>query len=220
MLSDAEAEDAAQAGFILCWQKAMSITEESRMAGWMHRTTQHVCRNAKRSRASRIKHEQKAAAESRTLNQAPVELAQWNEIREILDEEVDRLPEKLRIPFVLFHFENRSLADVADLVGSTVPTVGTWLQRARKRLADRLRRRQITVGATTLAAILSEQFVPEAVPARFVSLGFPRSGWRPARPPWRRWLKREQLADYGNFSGSHRLSSRWQRVSFWSCSGC
>lgn len=168
-LGNADAEDAAQAVFILFWQKAMHIQGESRIAGWLHRTTQHVCRNAKRSRVARIKHEQKAATESHTMNPEPADLAQWKEIREILDEEVNRLPEKLRIPFLLFHYENRSLAEVADLVGSTVPTVGTWLQRSRERLADSLRRRRIVVGATTLAAILSQHFVAEAAPAAFVA---------------------------------------------------
>lgn len=99
----------------------------------------------------------------------PAETAQWNEIREILDEEVSRLPDKLRIPFLLFHCENRTLAEVAEQVGSTVPTVGTWLQRSREKLAERLRRRHIVVGAAALATILSQHLVVETASAEFVT---------------------------------------------------
>ena len=169
MLGNVDAEDAAQAVFVLFWQKARHLQEESRIAGWLHRTAQHVSRNAKRSADTRTKHEQQAAAESQIMSPDAVEPAQWSEIKGILDEEVNQLPEKLRIAFVLFHCENRSLVEVADLVGSTVPTVGTWLQRSREKLAVRLKRRGIVVGATTLGAILAQNAVAEAVPAAFIS---------------------------------------------------
>lgn len=94
---------------------------------------------------------------------------QWHEIREILDEEVNRLPDKFRLPFVLFHFEHRSLAEVATIVGSSVATVGTWLQRSREKLAARLKKRGIAVSAIGVAAMLSECAVAEATPAAFVT---------------------------------------------------
>ena len=94
---------------------------------------------------------------------------QWQEIRQILDEEVNRLPDKLRLAFVLFHFEHHSMAEVANLLGSTVPTVGTWLQRSREKLAGGLKRRGVVFGATTIAALLSEQLLAETVPDAFVA---------------------------------------------------
>ncbi|MBS0260888.1 MAG: hypothetical protein JSS02_02940, partial [Planctomycetes bacterium] len=84
-------------------------------------------------------------------------------------DEVNQLPEKLRLPFVLFHLENRSLAEVAELTRSTVPTVGTWLQRSREKLAGRLRKRGIVLGAASLGALLSRQATAEVVPDAFVS---------------------------------------------------
>ena len=169
MLTPGDAEDAAQAVFLLFWQKARHLVDESRIAGWLHRTAQHVCRNEKRSRVSRIVHERKAAAESGNMSLESTVQAQWNEIREILDEEVNRLPENLRIAFILFHCEHRSLADVALRFGSTVPTVGSWLQRAREKLAVRLRSLVLGVGAASLAAILSQQMLAEAAPAVFIT---------------------------------------------------
>jgi RNA polymerase sigma factor (sigma-70 family) len=169
MLASADAEDAAQAVFVLFWQKALRMREESQIAAWLHRTAQHVCRNARRSRASRVKYEQQAATESPALSSDSADQVHWREMRAILDEEINRLPEKLRIPFVLFHCENRSLKEVADLLGSTVSTVGTWLRHSREKLADGLSRRGIAVGAASLTALLSQHLVAEAASAGFVA---------------------------------------------------
>lgn len=169
MLTDANAEDAAQAVFILFWQKAMGLCNETQIAGWLHRTAQHVCRNARRSSVLRSRHEQKAAAESPTMSPEAADPVQWKEIREILDEEVNRLPEKLRIAFVLFHCENRSLTEMSHQLGASVSTVGTWLQRSRENLAVRLKRRGIVVSAAALGTILSQQIIAEAAPVAFVA---------------------------------------------------
>ena len=169
MLPNADAEDAGQAVFVLLWRKGIGHQNESHLAGWLHRTAQHVCRNAKRSSFSRFRHEQNAAAESQMMISETADPVQWKEIRQILDEEVNRLPDRLRLAFVLFHFEHHSIAEVAELLGSTVPTVGTWLQRSREKLADGLRRRGVVVGATTIAALLSEPLMAETVPATFVA---------------------------------------------------
>ena len=100
---------------------------------------------------------------------SPADTAQWSEIRSILDDEVNRLPDKWRVPFVLYHLEQHSLTEIAAALGSTVPTVGSWLQRARTRLADRLKRRGVTVGSAALTAILTQSLVAEAESAAFVS---------------------------------------------------
>jgi RNA polymerase sigma factor (sigma-70 family) len=169
MLGNAAAEDAAQAVFVLYWQKAMHLQDEARIAGWLHRTAQHVCRNASRSRALRSRREREAAAESLAMSTEPSVSSQWIEIREILDLEIDCLPISLRLAFVLFHCEQRSLNDVAAIMRASVSTVGTWLQRARERLAQRLRRRGVAISAAALLAVLSTQVAAEAVPTTFVS---------------------------------------------------
>lgn len=169
MLGNADAEDAAQAVFVLLWQKAKRLKRGTILAGWLHRTAHHVSCNALRSRKSRHRLEQTAAMELTSMNNDSSTIDQWSEVRRILDEEVNRLPDKLRVPFVLFHLENRSLAEVAEAVGSSVSTVGTWLQRSRARLADRLRLRGVAVGAAAFAAILSKNAVSQAAPPAFVA---------------------------------------------------
>ncbi len=148
---DADAEDAAQAVFLVLWRKATGLTAES-LGGWLHRTALLVCQNAIRARKNRRIHEQRAAAMSPTT---VTDDADWSAVREVLDAELDRLPEKYRVPLILFHLEDRPHSEIAQLLAVNPATVATWLSRGRELLASRLLRRGITVGAVALATGLS-----------------------------------------------------------------
>src|SRR2546425_765064 len=67
-------------------------------------------------------------------------------------DEVYRLPEKYQRPVVLFHFEGKSLDEVALELGCAVGTVGSRLSRARGRLRRRLARRGVALSLAAAAA--------------------------------------------------------------------
>ena len=75
------------------------------------------------------------------------------DLRSILHEEIERLPERERLPVVLCHLEGITHEQAAARLGWTVPTVGYRLTKARKRLRDRLTRRGIT--ATSVGVIMA-----------------------------------------------------------------
>jgi RNA polymerase sigma-70 factor (ECF subfamily) len=54
-----------------------------------------------------------------------------------------RLRDEYRHAFVLFHEQQLSYAEIADSLGCPVGTVKTWVHRARRELADQLRRRGV-----------------------------------------------------------------------------
>ena len=54
---------------------------------------------------------------------------------------VDRLPERLRRTLVLYYYEERSVGEVALMLGCPEGTVKTCLFRARAALARELKRR-------------------------------------------------------------------------------
>ena len=83
----------------------------------------------------------------------------------MLDEEVNRLPQKYRVPFVLCHLEGKSTEQVARLLGRPLGTVSAQLCRARERLRTRLTRRGITLSGGLLAGMLAEGAVSAAVPS-------------------------------------------------------
>jgi hypothetical protein len=71
----------------------------------------------------------------------------WREIRQVLDEEVSRLPAKYRLPFILCCLEGRSNSEAAKEIGCPKGTVDSRLSWARERLRRRLLRRGVALAA-------------------------------------------------------------------------
>ena len=51
---------------------------------------------------------------------------------------IDALPEHFRAALVLCEYENMAYAQIAEVLGASVPQVKTWIHRGRRQLADRL----------------------------------------------------------------------------------
>jgi RNA polymerase sigma factor (sigma-70 family) len=51
-------------------------------------------------------------------------------------EAIDRLPEHFRAALVLCEYENMDYAQIADVLGASIPQVKTWIYRGRRQLAD------------------------------------------------------------------------------------
>lgn len=52
---------------------------------------------------------------------------------------IDRLPEHFRAALVLCEYEKMPYAEIAQVLGCSIPQVKTWLHRGRKQLAEMLR---------------------------------------------------------------------------------
>src|SRR5205823_5631549 len=138
------AEDAFQATFLVLARKAGSV-RGTNVAGWLFGVARRVAaRAAARTRARR---ETPLVAEP----VAPAAAECSGELSAVLDEEVGRLPERLRLPVVLCYLGGRSTEDAARVIGCPRGTVLSRLATARRRLAARLTRRGVTVPAALLA---------------------------------------------------------------------
>src|SRR5262249_11830428 len=70
-----------------------------------------------------------------------------------------------RAAFVLCHLEGKGVAEAARELGCTPGALAVTLTRARKRLADRLARRGVTLSAALTVGVLARHTARAAVPA-------------------------------------------------------
>ena len=82
--------------------------------------------------------------------------ASRREEKALLDEELERLPDKYRLPLLLCYFEGRTHEEAAAQLGWTPGQVKGLLDRGRERLRFRLSRRGVTLSAAGLAMVLGE----------------------------------------------------------------
>jgi RNA polymerase sigma factor (sigma-70 family) len=157
-----DAEDVFQATFLLLARKAGSIRKSESVGSWLHGVAYRLSLAAKAQAACRQAHERRAATMHKIENQSE---ATWQELKAVLDEALEGLPEKYRTALVLSYLEGKSHEEAADQLGCPLATFRNWVARGRKLLRDRFARRGLIVSAGALAAALSENAAPAAVPA-------------------------------------------------------
>ncbi len=166
-----DAEDAFQATFLVLARKGATIRNRRVLSGWLHEAAYRIAMKL-RTRTVR-----RSALESQSIAMWPSEIehddqgerAAWNELRPVLHEEVNRLPEKYRVPVILSYLEGKTNDEVADLLQWPVGTVKGRLSRARELLRSRLSRRGLALSAAFLMTALSRGRVfAEAVPSDLV----------------------------------------------------
>jgi serpin B len=167
LANSSDAADAFQATFLVLVRKAGSIAKRDSVASWLYGVAHRVALDARAGAARRRAHEQRAGARAEEGLPVSAEVA---ELRQVLDEELARLPEKYRAPLVLCYLEGKTNDEAADQLGWTRGTIAGRLSRARDLLRGRLARRGLSLAPAVLASALAQEAAPAAVPAGLAGL--------------------------------------------------
>ena len=111
LTQSADVDDAFQATFLVLIRRASSLQRPEQLGPWLHgvacRVAVRLRRTAARHRECPLPPEELSARES-----AQPDLV-WTDLRSVLDEEVNRLPERYRLPFIMCFFQGLTNEETA-----------------------------------------------------------------------------------------------------------
>jgi len=148
-----DADDAFQATFLVLVHKADALLDPDLLAGWLYGVAYRTAQNARAEAARRSQHERRATP---VVNEPPDE--GMHRLLSVLDEELQRLPDKYRAPLVLCYPQGKTHVEAARQLGWPVGSMSARLARGRTMLRNRLTARQQAL----LVAFFSGIWVPQA----------------------------------------------------------
>lgn len=147
MLRDAgEAECVAQDAFVKAYRRLADFRGGSSFETWLLRIAVNACRDRlKRKRLVLYFHQRRSAGDAEdgpveaapSSDPSPERLLESKEIKSRLRDAIDALSPRQRIVFALKHFEERSIPEIADLLGLDSGTVKSHLFRAAQKVRAR-----------------------------------------------------------------------------------
>ena len=152
MKNEADAEDVAQEAIVRAFRKLSSFRAESKFSTWLISITINEARTRLRRQALvRMESLDQLLDEDTGLSPAllrdwreiPSEAIERDEVRKLIQQAVDQLPDIYREVFLLRDVEELSINEAAEALSISIPSVKVRLHRARlmlqKQLAPQLR---------------------------------------------------------------------------------
>jgi RNA polymerase sigma factor (sigma-70 family) len=164
LVCEQDAEDAFQATFLILVRRAGDIKDPELLGSWLYGVASRTATKARARGARRREHERQAAPAMLTTDDPSADLA-WRELRTTLDEELNRLPDKYRLPLILCYLEGLTNEEAARRLGWPPGSMSYRLARGRELLRERMenRRRQAPAGFFALLLALRPEggFLPD-----------------------------------------------------------
>jgi RNA polymerase sigma-70 factor (ECF subfamily) len=143
-----DAAEALQDAFLSAFRGIKNFKSESTFSTWLYRVATNA--SLMKYRKRRDDHLSLEQSQSYQPDPEPLAIPDWShqpleelldtETRDVMEEGLRRLPEDLRVVFILRDEEGHSNAEVAEMLDLTVAAVKSRLHRARIALRDRLDR--------------------------------------------------------------------------------
>ncbi|HEY7119700.1 MAG TPA: sigma-70 family RNA polymerase sigma factor [Tepidisphaeraceae bacterium] len=165
-----DAEDAVQAAFMSLALQVRSGQQIQAIGPWLQQVARRMSLDINRSRKRRKNREERHAKawENRMTDLAadgaggagthgnPSSAAGWEELRHIVQAELNELPAKYRMPLILHYYGGLSRDEMARELNCKANTLGVRLHRGREMLGKRLAKRGIALSAAMFGLVMAE----------------------------------------------------------------
>ena len=146
------AEDIAQEVFIKIYEKKFHFDPSAKFSTWLYKVTVNAAIDRTRKKnffdRSLDKTETDQEGEGKALLEtlsdpsavSPADFLASEEIKNLVQIEIQKLPEKLKTPVLLYQFENLSYEEIARILGITTKAVERKIHHAKEILRKKLSR--------------------------------------------------------------------------------
>jgi len=141
-----DAKDIYQEAFLRVYRGLPGFRGKSQFSTWLYRVVTNVCLSHQR-KAMRVRHVSlegdergQAAAATLTAGETPEQLFGDAEISRHVSDAVAALPDRQRLVFILRHFQDLKLSEIADTMHLTEGAVKKYLHLAVRKLRVQLQR--------------------------------------------------------------------------------
>jgi RNA polymerase sigma factor (sigma-70 family) len=111
-----DAEDAFQATFLVLVRRAASIRKRDQLASWLYGVAHRVAARVRSQKARRSQRERQGVD---IVAVEPSSQGVWDDCQPLIHEEINRLPDKYRLPVVLCCLEGKTQEEAARDLGWT-----------------------------------------------------------------------------------------------------
>ncbi len=151
------AEEVSQSVFADLARAAEKLKPDTILTAWLYQVTRRTAIDVVR-RESRRQARERLAVEMAAMNTA----ANWTHIEPLLDDALEALDETDRAAILLRYFENKSLREVGQSLGTSDDAAQKRVSRAVERLREFFSKRGVAVGAGGLVVLISANAVHAA----------------------------------------------------------
>jgi len=132
-------EDIVQDVFFSIWEKRKSIVVETSAKSYLISSVKNMSLNYLRKQGYQQEYRHKEAVKSPVYATHPDEIYDLQELQDLLEKTLTKLPEEYRIAFVMSRFEDKSTTEIAEVLGVSVRTVERYRNKAIELLAEELK---------------------------------------------------------------------------------
>lgn len=135
-----EAEDILQNVFVKAYRNIKTFDIERKFSSWIYRIAHNEAINflKKRNKKKFISWEDIVASkdkmETKSDERSPIDIWIRKESAIEVNQALEKMPEKYRKVLMLRYFSEKSYEEIGRMIGSPVNTVGTLINRAKKKL--------------------------------------------------------------------------------------